>query len=66
LFSIIATFLNKPQNKYKTFSDSSDFIGHFVFLNFSKYHPELLHVSDISFLKPVNVGSLINMHAHVS
>jgi len=37
-----------------------------VFLNFSKYRPELLHVSDISFLKPVNVGSFINMHAHVS
>ncbi|PNF22633.1 Acyl-coenzyme A thioesterase 9, mitochondrial [Cryptotermes secundus] len=32
---------------------------------YSKYHPELLHISDISFRKPVNVGSFINMHAHV-
>ncbi|XP_069687636.1 acyl-coenzyme A thioesterase 9, mitochondrial-like [Periplaneta americana] len=32
---------------------------------YSKYRPELLHISDISFLKPVNVGSFINMHAHV-
>ncbi|XP_069687647.1 acyl-coenzyme A thioesterase 9, mitochondrial-like [Periplaneta americana] len=32
---------------------------------YSKYRPELLHISDIHFQKPVNVGSVINMHAHV-
>lgn len=32
---------------------------------YSKYRPELQHVSDISFRKAVNVGSFINMHAHV-
>lgn len=32
---------------------------------FSKYRPELKHISDISFHKPVEVNSLIRMHAHV-
>jgi len=33
--------------------------------SFSKRHPKLEHISDISFIKPVDVSSLINMQAHV-
>lgn len=33
--------------------------------NFSKHRPKLEHISDISFLQPVDVSSLINMTAHV-
>lgn len=32
---------------------------------FSKYRPELKHISDINFHKPIEVNSLIRMHAHV-
>lgn len=32
---------------------------------FSKYQPQLKHISDINFHKPVEVNSLIRMHAHV-
>lgn len=32
---------------------------------FSKYRPELKHISDINFHKPIDVNSLIRMNAHV-
>lgn len=32
---------------------------------FSKYRPELKHISDIHFHKPIDVNSLIRMNAHV-
>lgn len=33
--------------------------------SFSKRRPKLLHISDINFIKPVDVSSLISMNAHV-
>lgn len=32
---------------------------------FSKRRPKLIHMSDVSFIRPVDVSSLINMQAHV-
>lgn len=32
---------------------------------FSKHRPKLEHMSDVSFIRPVDVSSLINMQAHV-
>ncbi|KAK7864861.1 hypothetical protein R5R35_012497 [Gryllus longicercus] len=32
---------------------------------YSKVRPKLLHISDIGFFKPVDVGSLLQMHSHV-
>lgn len=33
--------------------------------SFSKHRPKLEHMSDVSFIRPVDVSSLINMQAHV-
>nr|CAD7432029.1 unnamed protein product [Timema monikensis] len=33
---------------------------------YSKHRPKLCHISDISFHKPVNVGSLLRMHSNVA
>jgi acyl-coenzyme A thioesterase 9 len=33
--------------------------------SFSKHRPKLEHMSDISFIRPVDVNSLINMQGHV-
>lgn len=33
---------------------------------YSKHRPKLLHISDIGFHRPVDVGSMLNMHSHVT